>query len=290
MNKLKTVNKYALAFILLAVFLIAAALPIFAANPIEANADEMAFCDDLSYLDGSSNGYKTEKIDYVTKKETSFYSNSSYPDYYNTNNSISNTCANSAGANVLGYYNRYYSDLIPGNNVGIIRGDTYMYFPMSASMRIKQEVINTLYTLMGTNTPAPGTTQAQFKSGMASYVKGKNRNITYNTVMSSSKFSVDKAKASFDKGEPIVLYLSGYNLTGYEDVDSTYTLYKYDYSANHMMVAYGYKRVDFYSANGNVIKTIEFLEIASGKGDPGFVYLLNHSSGTMVDAEAAKIS
>ncbi len=289
MNKLKTVNKYALAFILLAVFLIAAALPIFAANPIEANADEMAFCDDLSYLDGTSNGYTTEEIKYATKKETSFFAHPTFPDYYNTNSSISNTCANSAGANVLGYYNRYYSDLIPGNNVGAIRGDMYYYFPMAASTSIKQGVINTLYTLMGTNTPAPGTTQAQFKSGMASYVKGKNKTITYTNVMSNSKFSVDKAKASFDKGEPIILYLSGYNLTDYQDVNSVYKLYKYDFTANHMMVAYGYSKIEYYDSSSKLVKTIEYLHIAACKSETGFVYLLN-GYGTMVDAEAAKIS
>lgn len=289
MNKLKTVNKYALAFILLAVFLIAAALPIFAANPIEANADEMAFCDDLSYLDGSSNGFTTERIEFANKKETSYFAHTNFPDYYNTNSSISNTCANSAGANVLGYYNRYYSDLIPGNSVGLLRGDTYYYFPMAASTSIKQGVINTLYSLMGTNTPAPGTTQAQFKSGMASYVKGKSKTITYTNVMSNSKFSVDKAKASFDKGEPIILYLSGYNLTAREDLDTSYKLHKYEYSANHMMVAYGYSKIEFYNSSGSLIKAIEYLHIAACKGESGFVYLLN-GYGTMVDAEAAKIS
>ncbi|NCA68354.1 MAG: hypothetical protein EOM87_09885, partial [Clostridia bacterium] len=54
----------------------------------------------------------TEVINYTSKVTEEDYINATFPEYYNTNGNLTNTCAPVAGAMIVGYYDRTYTDLI----------------------------------------------------------------------------------------------------------------------------------------------------------------------------------
>lgn len=258
----------------------------------EASADyqasEIHYGSDLNYSEDGSSYVETEEINYSTKTVTSYVINSSFPCYYNTNPELTNACANVAGANILGYFDRYYADLIPNYTPGIQRATGYSYYSMTLNQSYKQNVIDTLYVLMSTNNPIAGTSQTQYKNGLASYVASKNLSITYNGVMSNSVFSLSMAHTQFAAGNPISLFLSGYNFTSIYDNGSKATLTKVIYGGNHIVIAYGYQQVNYYNSNGNLIKSDLYLSISTGILSSPRFYILNNN-GSLNDAEAAHI-
>lgn len=133
---------------------------------------------------GSENGTtlsstEIEYINYSYKEVVGFKLNSSFPNYYNTNNLLSNSCGNVAGANIIGYYDRYYNELLPNCVSGIERTNGYFYYPMTLNKTEKQEVINTLYKTMLTNIQKEGVSQENYNKGLLSYIKSKGRNYSH---------------------------------------------------------------------------------------------------------------
>ena len=231
---------------------------------------------------------ETESFAYATKAVEKYLINPTFPDYYNTNNALTNTCANVGGANIIGYYDRYYSDLIPNVTAGYEMNNVYTYFAMNISMAGKQAVINDLYVRMQTNSTGTGNTQAQYKNGLSSYVQAKGLTITYSSVMTNGKFDLEKAKAQFQNGNPISLFMSGFNFTQVTDSGSIITLDKRLYDANHIAIAYGYEKVIYYNAAGGVLRTDIYLKVSTGLVGVTGVYLVNEY-GTLNDAESAYI-
>lgn len=232
---------------------------------------------------------ETETINYSTKTSESYMINRSYPQYYNLNTELNNWCANVAGANVIGFYDRYYDELIPNCTVGLTRGSTYTYYAMGVNSTEKQAVINSLYTLMGTDAVQPGTTQAQFKNGLISYVNGKSKSASFNSVMSGSSFDLNKAIAEFKSGRPICLFMSGYNFSRVSDNGSTATLSKEIYSGNHIAVVFGYEKVNYYSSDGSLVATKIYLEAATGFNFTTTGRYIVNNNGTLNDAESVNI-
>lgn len=258
-----------------------------AASGVQNN--DIYYCDDLNYNGEGDSYVSTEIINYATKTVTSYSINGSFPSYYNTNSQLVNACANVAGANIIGYYDRYFADLIPNHTPGFMRQTNYIYYAMSVNLSIKQGVIDTLYTLMSTNNPNPGTSQTQYRNGLTTYASNTaSKSVTYNTVMSNSAFSISLALTQMQAGNPISLFLSGYNVTTISDTGSTATLSKVIYSGNHIMIVYGYQTINYYNSLGSLIATKTYLRIASGLEASTKLYVLNNN-GTLNDAEAAHI-
>lgn len=246
------------------------------------------YSDDESYSDSEGYSNSQETFSYASKQVQSYSINSSYPQYYNTNNALSNTCANVAGANIIGFYDRYYDELLPGCTVGVQRANGYTYYPMVLNMTEKQALIDTLYASMGTNTIEPGTSRPDFEEGLAEYVTSRGRNISYYSVMTGVVFDNTKYDAEFREGYPVVLFLSTYNITTVIDSGSSVTLYKNIYSGNHIMVAFGYQMVTYYAADGSVARVCIYMSVATGKnGETG--YYLVGDSGLIIHAESVII-
>lgn len=231
---------------------------------------------------------ETESFSYATKDVEKLLINPTFPKYTNVG-TLQNVCANVAGANLIGFYDRYYDSLIPDVTVGYERNNTYTYFPMSINSAKIQNVINDLYTRMGTNTYNSGTTQTQYKNGLASYINEKGYNVTYNSVMTNGSFDLSKATAQFNAGNPISLFMSGFNITTVEDDGSTVTLEKSLFDSTHIAIAYGYEKVTYYNSNGGVIKTEIYIRVTSGIYGVTGNYVLN-KYGNLNDAEAAHVS
>ncbi len=255
----------------------------------KSNVEVVSYSDDILYSAVSTQNAETETIYYSKKDTTTYQINSTFPDYYNTNSSLTNTCANVAGTNIVGFYDRYYDDLIPNYTTGIQRGNNYTYYPMSLNKDKKQAVINMLYTFMKTNTKNDGTTQDDFQNGLKEYVQSQGRNISFISVMTNGNFSLAKYETELRKGNPVALFLSGYNFVALADSGSQVTITKNVYEGNHIVVAYGYQKVNYYNANNNLVKSNTYIYVSSGINTVKGYYLLNNG-GNMNAAEAVAIN
>ncbi len=164
------------------------------------------------------------------------------------------SCAAIAGANVIGFYDRYDENLIPNHQSGSPIGNTYAY---SLEDEAVKKVIVELYKYMGTTTS--GTTEQKFKDGMEDFCKDKGHSITFSSCMQGDAISYSKAKSYLDANQPVILFLSSYNV-GTITQSTNYDKIEYYVSdVAHIMIAFGYRT---YVYNGS--STYQYLNVASG--------------------------
>ena len=279
-------KQVALSAVILIAAVLIAVLSLTVSMPTVAYAYEAG---EIYYAGSGTFTRETESFSYATKTTESYSINPSFPDYFNFNADLDNTCANVAGANLIGYYDRFYDNLIPDYTAGMLRNNIYIYFPMGYYVDYKQNVINDLYHRMQTNVTNAGSTQAQYKSGLSSYVQSKNLSATFSSVMTNGSFDLEKAKVQLQNGNPISLYLLGFGFTKVTDNGSTVTWAKTLCDGNHIAIAYGYEKVNYFDANGQVIRTETYLKTATGFDTTTGVYVVNNY-GTLYDAEAVHIA
>lgn len=254
--------------------------------PIRSFAEEV---NEIYYADAGTPTTQTETFSYVTKVSTSENVNNTFPAYYNANTSLTNCCGCVAGTNLLGFYDRYYSDLIPNYTPGNLRPNGYYYYTMNYNRQKKQDVIDSLYTLMGTNTTGTGTTKTQYETGLNAYVASKNLTITHSSVMTGSSLDMTKVISAISEGKPISIFLTGFNISTISDTGSSVTLTKNVFSDNHIAIVYGYETVEYYNSTGTLIQTKTYLNIASGKSNYTGVYVVGNN-GTVNAAHSDYIS
>lgn len=253
-----------------------------------AFAKSETYCDDGIQL--YADDVEKETIYFSTKSTESYYINTSFPFYYNGNSDIQNACACVAGANILGYYDRYYDNLIPDYTAGFTRNGNYVYYAMSLQSAKKQSVINELYTLMRTNVDAPGTTQNEFKQGLSSYVSGKSRTVSFTSILNRGSFDMGKFDSALRSGNVVTLYLTGFNWTTIVDYDNEARISQKIYHSNHIAVAYGYDIVSYFDANGNLIKKNTYIAVSTGMVLNESSYFMLNGNGAIEDAESTRIS
>ena len=295
MNKLylKKSLTFALAIVVLAAVL-ATVFGMSAANvayATDVQDDVIYYGEDLQYSDSYDNTQsETEYINYATKQSTYKSINGTFPLYYNLNSNLKNCCANVAGANIVGYYDRFYEDFIPNCTPGFVRNNVYTYYPISMNRTERQGVIDTLYVNMLTNNPNAGTSQTNYKAGLKTYINEKGKSVSYNSVITNGKLDLNKVNAQFDQGNPISLYTQGFNVSAVEATSDTQTtLVKVLFSTNHIMVAYGYLKEDYYDANGRLITSKIYMFVASGIQGLVSNYYIVDNNGILNDAEAVRV-
>lgn len=208
--------------------------------------------------------WETQKITYLTRTVSQSYSLSPMYPAFNFSPAVG-SCGCIAGANVLGFYDRYYENLIPDHDAGVYYGDTYIYTPEDSAV-IK--VIRTLYEYMGTE--HVGTTEDEFIDGMRRYCSEKGRTIGFSSCMSSKSFDFSSAQRQMEANQPIILFLSGYNTVELTSDGNTDTVCYRVSDANHIMIAFGYSVVDYTTSSGMV--TYNYFDVATGI--PGIITAL----------------
>lgn len=295
MNKLylKKPLTFALAIVVLAAVL-ATVFGMSAANvayATDVQDDVIYYGEDLQYSDSYDNTQsETEYINYATKQSTYKSINETFPLYYNLNSNLTNCCANVAGANIVGYYDRFYEELIPNCTPGFVRNNVYTYYPISMNRTERQAVIDALYVNMLTNNPNAGTSQANYENGLKKYINNNGQSVSYTSVMTNGKLDLNKVNAQFDQGNPISLYTQGFNVSSVAATSDTQTrLVKVIFSTNHIMVAYGYLKEDYYDANGSLITSKIYMFVASGIQGLVSNYYIVDNNGILNDAEAVRV-
>ena len=177
----------------------------------------------------------------------------------NTSSPYNSSCACIAGGNIISYFDRYCTELIPNYEPGYEYLGYYFY---NGATTEAKAIIPQLYSDMGT-TESNGTTVAGFLSGMTKYAKRAGYTFSYSSCMSSGKFNYTTAKNKMKSGQPVALFLSGYNIgmiASYENYDSiTYVLS----DTNHAMVGFGYQDITYTYESGEQ-ETVEYIYVASG--------------------------
>lgn len=219
------------------------------------------------YISSSS-----ETIDYDYKDIEEVKLNIGLPKYFNTS-SKQNTCANVAGAIVLGYYDRVFDELIPNFKSTRVIKDKIIYNVQTSAV---QNVIDYLYELMNTNHQGGGTTITGFLNGFENYVTKIGHSILYNSVIVNSNISNISCTTTLKDNIPIVLFVSNYTLIplgSFNNSSNRDTLNMMHYNGNHVLVCYGLSTVRYYDSNSNVINTKNLMLVATGYSNDNLAYL-----------------
>lgn len=218
--------------------------------------------------------YADENISYVSKQIIEDISTANGAPEYQPISGIQNGCGAVAGAIVVGFYDKYYENMIAGwqsfYSTGRYKAQDKTYVPA---------IINDLYTRMNTNVSAPGVSESEFKSGLKSYVVNQGYNLEYASLGSGNSFNYSAFKTAVNNNQvavllvkPSDLYQVSYNTN--EDVVTTSNI-----SGNHIMVAYGYYEVKYTLSNGT--RTDKYLRVSTGlAGNTLALYKV----GTYIDA------
>ena len=141
-------------------------------------------------LDSSEGG----TIYYVSKSEDSNELALRHPGIVQVSG-YTNACAPIAGANLIQYWDRYKTNLIPNYTPGRSLANYYLYQEPGTAT---DGVVGQLFTDMGTNTIESGTSIPQFKAGMTTYCSRAGYSISYNSCMQNGQFSFSVAKQRID--------------------------------------------------------------------------------------------
>lgn len=252
------------------------------------NADKTIYYGD-GYNGAILTGTDTEYITYSTKEENEYFIEGGLPLYYDTS-TREKTCANVAGAIILGYYDKTYDELIPDFTSARIIRDRIIY---NAQTNAVQTVIDSLYIKMGTNgTDAGGTSVTGFKDGLKNYVNEKGKNLSYSGTGQNGQLNKSALIQSIQNNRPIALFVSKYSLIPILDFSISETqdkLEKKYYNGNHVLVSYGLKEINYYNANGGLIKQLTLLAVATGYRQESLSYIELDTNNGMIDSYSINI-
>lgn len=211
-----------------------------------------------------------QTVYYSTKSKTAEYKiQFELPDYCGST-SIS-SCANTAGAVVLAYYDRFYENLIPNYQCYVTMGPAVIYKSLSGEII---DLINVLAEYMLIGEPHAGTTFSEFQYGMETYVEEKGLTYSTTNVMQNGSFNLDRYKNSVHNNKPVALFMMDFAMLGSTVVgEGMETIYSGYCAVPHVVVGCGYRTDTYYDANGNVVTNRHYLKVASSIINYGIGYM-----------------
>ncbi len=202
---------------------------------------------------------QTEEVVYYTNRvENDFLLAARCPSYIPVD--TENGCTPTAGANILGYYTRYYPELIPGFTPGTALGSVYMYKSMAQEI---VPLIQSLLVYMGTNTQGAGTSIAGFRDGLTDYCNEKGRNISFTSCMQSGQLNFTLAKQYINNGKPIALFVDTFTVASTADEQTYENIHYFVANACHAMVGFGYNEITYTLSNGQT-RIDKYFDVATG--------------------------
>lgn len=198
------------------------------------------------------------------------------------------SCANTAGAVLIGYYDRFHENLIPNYKSYIQVGNVIRYKTGTPEVF---DLVEELYVLMGTDVNHSGTTFAEFQAGMLQYVTNKGYTYTTTNMFTNGALNLTNYKASVESGKPVALFLTGYALlNGITETTSTDTISSGYSSNSHVVIGCGYKIDTYYNASGTITAVRNYLKVASGTEGYNIGYLNINGFGNIDRAISVNIN
>lgn len=239
---------------------------------------EKLWCDTAEYFDsylGASGLTKnTSSVSYTDKSENNKSLALTNPNYV----IAGVTCVPNAATCILGFYDRYYTELIPNFTPGQVVLTNYMYFGHDSSVR---DASLQLSYDMGMNDPSTdGVSVNNCKSGMQTYCARKNLSVSFSSCMSRGNFNYSTARTHLISNTPLIIFTSSFGISYISSSNSVDTITTYSANAMHCMAVFGFSEVTYTLSNGTT-KTDTYLRVAGG--------MASHSSGLMNIATYAAI-
>lgn len=201
--------------------------------------------------------YATETISFISKEIVCNITTPNTTPVYYAVNGMQNACGPVAGAIAVGYYDKYYENLIPNwtayYSSGRYRMQDTTYVPA---------LIQDLYDSMQTNVVAPGVSESEFKSGLYSYVVNHGYNLTYTSLGNGNNFDINTFKTAVTNNQISILFVQPSDVYIFQSGDTEDRLTSHNISGNHIMVAFGYYEVKYTFSYGT--RTDRYLEVATG--------------------------
>ena len=251
---MKQLNVKLISILLAIIFLIISCSSIF---NIYTNSNQVnrysAYADSIALTSTD----KIETIAYSTKETSTMETVNGVPSYRQISG-LSNACGATSGAIVVGFYDKYYEDLIPGFKTylssGKYRGNDKTYIP---------KLINQLYTLMRTNIDDVGVSKDDCLNGLNSYVQDKKHKISFSSLSSTGKLNTTLYIKEIKNNHPVILFCRKINVIKITNGDKSDKYQVYSINNGHIAVAYGIYTVKYYK-NNTAFRTDRFLMVALG--------------------------
>lgn len=225
----------------------------------------------------------SETVNYTSKEET--YEETAYgmPIYYQRS-TLPNSCGPTAGAIVVGFYDKYYVDLIPDYDPCLSTGK----YKRADKVYIPQ-LMSELYTLMRTNVDDVGVSESDCLNGLRTYVANRGRVINYNKIISSKRVNEAAFVSAIHNNQPTLLFCSKMDLYLISTTTNSDKLLKSAYVGAHVAVASGIYTVKYYNGNNN-FRTDKYIKVVTGFSEVSTGYLRLDASDWCNDALTVSIT
>ncbi|MCH5147433.1 MAG: hypothetical protein J1F61_05480 [Clostridiales bacterium] len=176
---------------------------------------------------------------------------------------MTNACGAVAGTTIVGFYDKYYDNMIPGWNSYYASG----LYRLQDSVHVPA-VMWEMYDLMQTNVKDVGVSEQEFVDGLKAYINGQGYSVSMQNVVSGSSIDYQACKNAINNNKVIALLSHAgdvYDLGEYSDHDTVTTI---NIAGSHIMVAYGYYEINYYDSNNKLFRTDMYLDVATGLSVP----------------------
>lgn len=203
--------------------------------------------------------YIHESIYYTTKNENLHNLAYHYPQLTPLSD-YPNSCASLAGANIIQYWDRVKTNLIPNYIPYTMFCNSIWY---NDSSEETDNVNIQLYYDMTTNFYGPGTSIPRFKVGMTLYCERQGYTFHNHSLMNNGEFDFDLAKEKMGFGQPIVLFLDTFTVADIACNEGFDTISFYMSNGAHVMVGFGYNEVTYTLTDGST-RVDKYISVTSG--------------------------
>ncbi len=228
------------------------------ASAVSASADgEKRYYD---YTVSAARSATTEYVYYTDRVANEITTAYGVPYYFVTGSTMTNACGAVAGTTVVGFYDRYYENLI---------ADYTPYYASSLKYRIQDTtyipaVMQEMYTLMRTNVDDVGVSESDCKNGLQTYFSNKGLTLSYSSVKSGSSFSYSLYKQAIQANKPVLLFCTDLNRTSITYNTTEDLLTTTSTTGSHIIVGYGYYTIEYYN-NGTLFRTDDYILASNGQ-------------------------
>lgn len=225
--------------------------------------------------------FESERVEYEYRTENKYNILTSIP---NCQYAKLAGCVPLAATNLIVYYDKDYSNLIPNYEPGKTFLGRYIF---NTENDTTKKVCDDLYDDMGTNSFLSGTSVAQFKNGLKKYINRQGYTVEYSSLMSQGSFNFGIAKSTVQSEIAMVLFIKQYQSLQINKYDG-YDILEYEITdSNHAVAGFGCLEVS-YTLSGNEVRKDEYVYASLGLGIYGKGYI-NTNRANIDDALAVRI-
>jgi len=244
--------------------------------------------DNLRYytVETVARSFYSETIPCTNMIETETVTQYRMPLYYATGD-LTNCCGAVAGAIIVGFYDRYYPDLIPNWTPYSTVNNMYKFADTTHVPAVMEE----LYVLMRTNVDDVGVSQYDCRDGLQAYFNDRGRNLSYSSIEVGTQFNYQLYKQAIQANKPVLMFCTGLTLCfpAFSATQQKTVITKQDISGAHIVVGYGYSTVNYYNGN-TIFRTEEYSLVSTGRDGFTDAYVNISSTDWLVDGYAVTVS